>query len=127
MITVDIRLPSIDGRNAPGNRGIGTAPTKVTGHRDGGGRRIGGIPAIRARYMRNFVGILGAVFGHIAVKRDAHPQVCCRIAGWYRPPLRFGTARCAELDYCEGAFSPRAGDLRHYSAGSALLLFHFWR
>ena len=63
------------------------------------GGSIGGIPAISAVCVI-FVGILGAVFGHTLLN-------AMRLAmGTASHAL--GTARCAELDYQEGAFSSLA-------------------
>jgi putative effector of murein hydrolase len=67
---------------------------------------IGGIPAISAVCVI-FVGILGAVFGHTLLN-------LMRIRTKASRGLSMGTAshalgaRCAELDYQEGAFSSLA-------------------
>lgn len=61
---------------------------------------IGGIPAVTAVCVI-FVGILGAVFGHSVFK-------LLRISTRASRGLAMGTARCAELDFQEGAFSSLA-------------------
>jgi len=58
---------------------------------------IGGIPAISAVCVI-YVGILGAVFGHTASRGLSMGTASHAL----------GTARCAELDYQEGAFSSLA-------------------
>ena len=65
------------------------------------GGSIGGIPAISAVCVI-FVGILGAVFGHTLLNIM---KIRTKAA---RGLHALGTARCAELDYQEGAFSSLA-------------------
>lgn len=74
--------------------------------------------------MRNFVGILGAVFGHTLLNAMHIRTKAARGLAMGTASHALGTARCAELDYREGAFSsPGAGDLRHYYlAGSTLFV-----
>ncbi len=72
--------------------------------------------------MRNFVGILGAVFGHTLLNAMHIRTKAARGLAMGTASHALGTARCAELDYRKARLAPGAGDLRHYYlAGSALL------
>ena len=78
------------------------------------GGSLGGIPAISAMCVI-FVGILGAVFGHTLLNAMRIHTKAARGLSMGTASHALGTARCAELDYQEGAFSsPGAGDLRDY-------------
>ncbi|MDO4688769.1 MAG: CidB/LrgB family autolysis modulator [Plesiomonas shigelloides] len=70
-------------------------------------QNIGGIPAITAVAVI-YVGLLGAVFGHIYMRwlKIRHPSARGLAMGNASHAL--GTARCAEEDYVEGAFSSLA-------------------
>ncbi|MGL4545908.1 MAG: CidB/LrgB family autolysis modulator [Plesiomonas sp.] len=70
-------------------------------------QNIGGIPAITAVAVI-YVGLLGAVFGHIYMRwlKIHHPSARGLAMGNASHAL--GTARCAEEDYVEGAFSSLA-------------------
>ena len=68
---------------------------------------IGGIPAVSAACVI-FVGILGAMFGHslfdlLRIKTHASRGLAMGTASH-----ALGTARCAEVDYIEGAYSSLA-------------------
>ncbi|WP_413724083.1 CidB/LrgB family autolysis modulator [Sodalis sp. RH16] len=71
------------------------------------GNSIGGIPAISAVCVI-FVGILGAVFGHILLNAMHIHTKASRGLAMGSASHALGTARCAELDYEEGAFSSLA-------------------
>ncbi|AIR67231.1 CidB/LrgB family autolysis modulator [Cedecea neteri] len=71
----------------------------------GGG--IGGIPAISAVCVI-FVGILGAVFGHTLLNMMRINTKASRGLAMGTASHALGTARCAELDFQEGAFSSLA-------------------
>lgn len=71
----------------------------------GGG--IGGIPAISAVCVI-FVGILGAVFGHTLLNMMRISTKASRGLAMGTASHALGTARCAELDFQEGAFSSLA-------------------
>ncbi|EPF15859.1 MULTISPECIES: CidB/LrgB family autolysis modulator [Cedecea] len=71
----------------------------------GGG--IGGIPAISAVCVI-FVGILGAVFGHTLLNLMRIKTKASRGLSMGAASHALGTARCAELDFQEGAFSSLA-------------------
>ncbi|QTF10234.1 CidB/LrgB family autolysis modulator [Brenneria izadpanahii] len=71
------------------------------------GGSIGGIPAISAVCVI-FVGILGAVFGHIILNALHIHTKASRGLAMGSASHALGTARCAELDYEEGAFSSLA-------------------
>ncbi|MTD42636.1 CidB/LrgB family autolysis modulator [Erwinia sp. CPCC 100877] len=71
------------------------------------GGSIGGIPAISAVCVI-FVGILGAVFGHTLLNRMRISTKASRGLAIGTASHALGTARCAELDYQEGAFSSLA-------------------
>ena len=68
---------------------------------------IGGIPAISAVCVI-FVGILGAVFGHTLLNAMRIHTKASRGLSMGTASHALGTARCAELDYQEGAFSSLA-------------------
>ena len=68
---------------------------------------IGGIPAISAVCVI-FVGILGAVFGHTLLNAMRIRTKAARGLAMGTASHALGTARCAELDYQEGAFSSLA-------------------
>ncbi|MRS14977.1 CidB/LrgB family autolysis modulator [Enterobacteriaceae bacterium RIT691] len=68
---------------------------------------IGGIPAISAVCVI-FVGILGAVFGHTLLNVMRIRTKASRGLAMGTASHALGTARCAELDYQEGAFSSLA-------------------
>ena len=68
---------------------------------------IGGIPAISAVCVI-FVGILGAVFGHSLLNLMRIRTKASRGLSMGTASHALGTARCAELDYQEGAFSSLA-------------------
>ncbi len=71
------------------------------------GGSIGGIPAISAVCVI-FVGILGAVFGHTLLNIMKIRTKAARGLAMGTASHALGTARCAELDYQEGAFSSLA-------------------
>ncbi|UYU30797.1 CidB/LrgB family autolysis modulator [Siccibacter colletis] len=71
------------------------------------GGSIGGIPAISAVCVI-FVGILGAVFGHTLLNAMRIRTKASRGLAMGTASHALGTARCAELDYQEGAFSSLA-------------------
>ncbi|MEA9391586.1 CidB/LrgB family autolysis modulator [Acerihabitans sp. TG2] len=71
------------------------------------GNSIGGIPAISAVCVI-YVGILGAVFGHIILDAMCIRTKASRGLAMGSASHALGTARCAELDYEEGAFSSLA-------------------
>ncbi|EFO3380292.1 CidB/LrgB family autolysis modulator [Escherichia coli] len=71
------------------------------------GGSIGGIPAISAICVI-FVGILGAVFGHTLLNAMRIRTKAARGLAMGTASHALGTARCAELDYQEGAFSSLA-------------------
>ncbi|MCE0828533.1 CidB/LrgB family autolysis modulator [Buttiauxella sp. A2-C2_NF] len=71
------------------------------------GGSIGGIPAISAVCVI-FVGILGAVFGHTLLNLMNITTKASRGLAMGTASHALGTARCAELDYQEGAFSSLA-------------------
>ena len=71
------------------------------------GGSIGGIPAISAVCVI-FVGILGAVFGHTLLNAMRIRTKAARGLAMGTASHALGTARCAELDYQEGAFSSLA-------------------
>ena len=71
------------------------------------GGSIGGIPAISAVCVI-FVGILGAVFGHTLLNAMGITTKASRGLAMGTASHALGTARCAELDYQEGAFSSLA-------------------
>lgn len=66
-----------------------------------------GIPAISAMCVI-FVGILGAVFGHTLLNAMRIHTKAARGLAMGTASHATGTARCAELDYQEGAFSSLA-------------------
>ncbi|MEG3136206.1 CidB/LrgB family autolysis modulator [Rouxiella sp. T17] len=68
---------------------------------------IHGIPAISAVCVI-FVGILGAVFGHTILNLLKITTKASRGLAIGNASHALGTARCAELDYQEGAFSSLA-------------------
>ncbi|WP_435952891.1 CidB/LrgB family autolysis modulator [Dryocola sp. BD626] len=71
------------------------------------GGSIGGIPAISAVCVI-FVGILGAVFGHSLLNLMRISTKASRGLAMGTASHALGTARCAELDFQEGAFSSLA-------------------
>ncbi len=71
------------------------------------GGSIGGIPAISAVCVI-FVGILGAVFGHALLNVMRITTKASRGLAMGTAAHALGTARCAELDFQEGAFSSLA-------------------
>ncbi|MDA3132891.1 CidB/LrgB family autolysis modulator [Atlantibacter subterranea] len=71
------------------------------------GGSLGGIPAISAVCVI-FVGILGAVFGHTLLNVMRIHTKSARGLAMGTASHALGTARCAELDYQEGAFSSLA-------------------
>lgn len=71
------------------------------------GGSIGGIPAISAVCVI-FVGILGAVFGHTLLNLMRIKTKASRGLAMGTASHALGTARCAELDFQEGAFSSLA-------------------
>ncbi len=71
------------------------------------GGSIGGIPAISAVCVI-FVGVLGAVFGHTVLDAMHIRTKSARGLAMGTASHALGTARCAELDYQEGAFSSLA-------------------
>ena len=71
------------------------------------GGSIGGIPAISAMCVI-YVGILGAVFGHTLLNLMKIRTKAARGLAMGTASHALGTARCAELDYQEGAFSSLA-------------------
>ncbi len=71
------------------------------------GGSIGGIPAISAVCVI-FVGILGAVFGHALLNLMHISTKASRGLAMGTASHALGTARCAELDYQEGAFGSLA-------------------
>ncbi|WP_054179195.1 CidB/LrgB family autolysis modulator [Trabulsiella odontotermitis] len=71
------------------------------------GGSLGGIPAISAVCVI-FVGILGAVFGHTLLNKMHIHTKAARGLAMGTASHALGTARCAELDYQEGAFSSLA-------------------
>lgn len=71
------------------------------------GGSIGGIPAISAVCVI-FVGILGAVFGHTLLNLMHISTKASRGLAMGTASHALGTARCAELDFQEGAFSSLA-------------------
>ncbi|EOI3455298.1 CidB/LrgB family autolysis modulator [Cronobacter turicensis] len=71
------------------------------------GGSLGGIPAISAVCVI-FVGILGAVFGHAVLNVMRIKTKSARGLAMGTASHALGTARCAELDYQEGAFSSLA-------------------
>lgn len=71
------------------------------------GGSLGGIPAISAVCVI-FVGILGAVFGHTVLNMMHIHTKSARGLAMGTASHALGTARCAELDYQEGAFSSLA-------------------
>lgn len=71
------------------------------------GGSIGGIPAISAVCVI-FVGILGAVFGHALLNIMRISTKASRGLAMGTASHALGTARCAELDFQEGAFSSLA-------------------
>ena len=71
------------------------------------GGSLGGIPAISAMCVI-FVGILGAVFGHTLLNAMRIHTKAARGLSMGTASHALGTARCAELDYQEGAFSSLA-------------------
>lgn len=68
---------------------------------------IGGIPAISAVCVI-FVGILGAVFGHSLLSLLRITTKSSRGLAMGTASHALGTARCAEMDYQQGAFSSLA-------------------
>ncbi|MFP1725302.1 CidB/LrgB family autolysis modulator [Lonsdalea quercina] len=68
---------------------------------------IGGIPAISAVCVI-FVGILGAVMGHSLLNRLKITVKSARGLSMGTASHALGTARCAEVDFQEGAFSSLA-------------------
>ncbi|MBJ7221247.1 MULTISPECIES: CidB/LrgB family autolysis modulator [unclassified Brenneria] len=68
---------------------------------------IGGIPAISAVCVI-FVGILGAVLGHSLFDRIGIKTKAARGLSMGTASHALGTARCAEVDFQEGAFSSLA-------------------
>lgn len=71
------------------------------------GGSIGGIPAISAVCVI-FVGMLGAVFGHTLLNMMNITTKSARGLAMGTASHALGTARCAELDFQEGAFSSLA-------------------
>ncbi|WP_435927155.1 CidB/LrgB family autolysis modulator [Dryocola sp. BD613] len=71
------------------------------------GGSIGGVPAISAVCVI-FVGILGAVFGHALLNVMRITTKASRGLAMGTAAHALGTARCAELDFQEGAFSSLA-------------------
>jgi len=71
------------------------------------GGSLGGIPAISAICVI-FVGILGAVFGHSIFNRLHISTQASRGLAMGTASHALGTARCAELDFQEGAYSSLA-------------------
>lgn len=71
------------------------------------GSSIGGIPAISAVCVI-FVGIVGAVLGHTLLNAMRITTKAARGLAMGTASHALGTARCAELDYQEGAFSSLA-------------------
>ncbi|WLI77763.1 CidB/LrgB family autolysis modulator [Kosakonia sp. H02] len=71
------------------------------------GGSLGGIPAISAVCVI-FVGVLGAVFGHTLLNLMRIKTKSARGLAMGTASHALGTARCAELDYQEGAFSSLA-------------------
>ncbi|MEA1065473.1 CidB/LrgB family autolysis modulator [Erwinia sp. HR93] len=71
------------------------------------GGSIGGLPAISAVCVI-FVGILGAVFGHTMLNAMKITTKASRGLAMGTASHALGTARCAELDYQEGAFGSLA-------------------
>jgi predicted murein hydrolase (TIGR00659 family) len=71
------------------------------------GGSIGGIPAISAVCVI-FVGVLGAVFGHTLLNLMDIKTKSARGLAMGTASHALGTARSAELDYQEGAFSSLA-------------------
>lgn len=71
------------------------------------GGSIGGIPAISAVCVI-FVGVLGAVFGHTLLNAMHIHTKSARGLAMGTASHALGTARCAELDYQEGAFGSLA-------------------
>ncbi|XTZ39737.1 CidB/LrgB family autolysis modulator [Salmonella enterica] len=71
------------------------------------GGSLGGIPAISAVCVI-FVGVLGAVFGHTLLNIMHIRTKSARGLAMGTASHALGTARCAELDYQEGAFSSLA-------------------
>lgn len=71
------------------------------------GGSLGGIPAISAVCVI-FVGILCAVFGHTLLNVMGIRTKSARGLAMGTASHALGTARCAELDYQEGAFSSLA-------------------
>jgi predicted murein hydrolase (TIGR00659 family) len=84
---------------------------------------INGIPAISAVCVI-FVGILGAVFGHTILNLLKITNKASRGLAIGNASHALGTARCAEVDYQEGAFSSLAlvicGNY-HLSAGPVFI------
>jgi predicted murein hydrolase (TIGR00659 family) len=68
---------------------------------------LGGIPAISAVCVI-FVGILGAVFGHTLFNLLKITTHSARGLAMGTASHALGTARCAEMDYQEGAFGSLA-------------------
>ncbi|AUC44725.1 CidB/LrgB family autolysis modulator [Dickeya solani] len=68
---------------------------------------IGGIPAISAMCVI-LVGIVGAVFGHALFNRLKIHAKAARGLAMGTASHALGTARCAEVDFQEGAFSSLA-------------------
>lgn len=68
---------------------------------------IGGIPAISAVCVI-YVGILGAVFGHTLLNLMHIQTKAARGLAMGTASHALGTARCAELDYQEGAYGSLA-------------------
>jgi len=71
------------------------------------GGSLGGIPAISAVCVI-YVGILGAVLGHTLLNAMRIRTKSARGLAMGTASHALGTARCAELDYQEGAFSALA-------------------
>lgn len=71
------------------------------------GGSIGGVPAISAVCVI-FVGIIGAVFGHTLLNIMRITTKASRGLAMGTAAHALGTARCAELDFQEGAFSSLA-------------------
>ncbi|PWW11413.1 CidB/LrgB family autolysis modulator [Mangrovibacter plantisponsor] len=71
------------------------------------GGSIGGLPAISAVCVI-YVGILGAVFGHTLLNVMHITTKASRGLSMGTASHALGTARCAELDFQEGAFSSLA-------------------
>lgn len=71
------------------------------------GGSLGGIPAISAVCVI-YVGILGAVLGHTLLNAMRIRTKSARGLAMGTASHALGTARCAELDYQEGAFSSLA-------------------